>query len=393
MRTTWGMILRSLGACAVLTSSAHAQNAAPCPREAPVEASACTPTRPEATATFTAPRWLMLRRSGERRPVAAIQAELAREANVAPGSARRPVDDANRFVAHLDDYESLGLEPELSAYGLGAEITAAETSGDTSRAASLRAQREPLLDESRLAWESLVRGAQRVVETAPAHPQMDAVLFRLGGALGALSRHDEALRVYRVLIQRFPMSPYVPHAYLVFAEHYFDTGVWESAKQFYERVVADARPTNRVFAYGTYRLAWTALMLGDPVTAERHFDAVSAYAAAHPDAPASAELARAARVDLATARAEAATSPADVLNTIRDLTRRAPSPAEGTDAIVRMALRLRDDARWPLARAAYQHLATQHASDARRCEWQREVARATVCASRPRGRAPTGRQP
>ena len=71
----------------------------------------------------------------------------------------------------------------------------------------------------------------------PKYERMDEVLFRLAALLtGPMKKDDQAREYFHRLIKDYPNSKYIPDAYLVFAEHAFETGEMEAAKKFYEKV-------------------------------------------------------------------------------------------------------------------------------------------------------------
>ena len=229
----------------------------------------------------TAPPWVQERRSTRHQSREALLNDLRLVADAGgsllgpSGAGLTPAARTQDLVRRVEDYAELAARSEEEAHALESPPLPAEEA---------RLRREALLREARQYRELLVRTVQAAVESTPAAPEMDALLFRMGVALAGLSRHDEALRAYRALVQRFPQSPYVPHTYLAFAEHFFAERVWESAAQFYERACLPAEPANRVRAYALYRLAWARLMLGAAASATALFDEAIAWAAQIPGA-------------------------------------------------------------------------------------------------------------
>ncbi len=300
--------------------------------------------------SYHAPSWLLARRSETRRSRESIvrerQTPSSLDSTGVPRDPERYARDVARAVEDLDDL------------AFASEEEARETT-DTQR-------RDALRSEAGQHREALIRMVQGAVSLAPTASMMDLLLFRLGWALGAQQRHDEALRVYRVLIQRFPNSVYVPHAFLVFAEHYFEQSMWPAAAEFYERVRLPATTDNRVRALALYRLAWTRLYQGDAAGALRRFEEVLAWAAAHPDAPDIAWLVAAARVEREVAlwgaqpdrRVSGVEAPSDV------------------DAMACAAGVLQSAGASRGAMMLYRRLLGEHVADARYCAWRRAATRA-----------------
>jgi TolA-binding protein len=62
-----------------------------------------------------------------------------------------------------------------------------------------------------------------IIAKYPKYERLDEVLFFLARNLLQRDRNDpEAMKAYRLLIQKFPDSPYVPDAWMAFGEYYFD---------------------------------------------------------------------------------------------------------------------------------------------------------------------------
>lgn len=146
----------------------------------------------------------------------------------------------------------------------------------------------------------------------PTDQRNDQALYLLGYGLGLQASQEQEPRrseilqqtrqAYFQLIKNHPTSPFVPHAYAAFGDHYFGEGDLEAALRFYERVSRFPPPGNPLYGYATYRMAWCEATLGDRAAAARHFLEVVRYAAGSPSAPDAAELERHARDEICIAR-------------------------------------------------------------------------------------------
>lgn len=329
----------------------------------------CETSAPTARPRYEAPPWVLERRP-TRHPSRAVllqeirlAAELGGSALGPPGTGLSPAARAQYLARLIEDFAELVTLAEEEARALEALPPAGQ--------GEARPRREALLRDAQQYREQIVHAARSVIDTAPTAPGMDAVLFRLAGALAGLSRHDEARRVYRSLLQRYPQSPYVPHAYLAFAEHFFAERAWEPAAQFYERARLPAEPANRVRAYALYRLAWTRLLLGAPAAATALFDEAIAWARAHPDAPDVAQLAEAARAEREAAAWVAAPT-------------RVVAGAFDAGAAAQAAAVLDGAGDWRGALALYRRLLAQRSLDAGYCAWRAAAEHAMVCIARAR---------
>ena len=103
----------------------------------------------------------------------------------------------------------------------------------------------------------------------PKYDRMDEVLFRLAALLTTVKKDDQAREYFHRLIKDHPTSKYIPDAYLVFAEHAFETGEMEAALKFYEKV--EQFPKSSVYPYAAYKKGWCHVNLGDYRTALETF--------------------------------------------------------------------------------------------------------------------------
>jgi len=103
----------------------------------------------------------------------------------------------------------------------------------------------------------------------PKYERMDEVLFRLAALLTTVKKDDQAREYFHRLIKDYPTSKYIPDAYLVFAEHAFETGEMEAALKFYEKV--EQFPKSSVYPYAAYKKGWCHVNLGDYRTALETF--------------------------------------------------------------------------------------------------------------------------
>ena len=151
--------------------------------------------------------------------------------------------------------------------------------GDPSRQERLRAERKDLEERSRSEQAQAVARYREIAKRFPSYPRLDEVVFFLGENLWKQNRRTEALDAYKVLIQRFPKSRYVPDAWMAFGEHYFDIAdkgnrqqTLRKALETYKR--AAAYTESSVYGYALYKQAWVHYNLGDWAEALDLFKAV-----------------------------------------------------------------------------------------------------------------------
>ncbi len=131
------------------------------------------------------------------------------------------------------------------------------------------------------------------------YPLRDQALFYYGYMLKSAGKHDAARAAYDHLLKDHPSSKYVPDAYLVFADYFFERGELANAAERYRRVLSF--PQSSAYWYARYRIGWIALQQRAPQEALEAFYEV---AQATRRDPKQEVLHRAARQDYVRAYAE-----------------------------------------------------------------------------------------
>jgi tetratricopeptide (TPR) repeat protein len=90
---------------------------------------------------------------------------------------------------------------------------------------------------------------------------MDEVFYRLGTLLRSADQPDASRELFHRLLKEFPQSPYVPDAYLTFADDFFVKGDRAHALDFYTKV--SQFPVSAVYGFALYKKAWTQSNLDD----------------------------------------------------------------------------------------------------------------------------------
>ncbi|MEE9384731.1 MAG: tetratricopeptide repeat protein [Nannocystaceae bacterium] len=100
------------------------------------------------------------------------------------------------------------------------------------------------------------------------YKSMDQALYLYAFVLGELGRDKEMKEVFKKLISNYPNSKFISHAYLAFADYYYEEQQIQPAVRLYEKVLQFK--DSPVYAYALYKLAWCHL---NPVgTAEARYD-------------------------------------------------------------------------------------------------------------------------
>ena len=249
------------------------------------------------------------------------------------------------------------------------------------RVAELRRQQEQHMTNARNHRQQLIRTFEVLVTDHPTYNRMDAVLFYLAFAYSDMRDQTNARRVYLTLIQRFPQSPFVPNAYLSFAEFFFEQGAMDEARQFYERVTAINTPENTVYGYALYKLAWVHFNLQDFMASLNTFYQVIDYARAHPDMPSVAPLIRSARQELVSAYGQTYGTVARPLRTQEALRsfRQYGADEEGAFTMLESLGGLyQDNGQWANSISVFRELISQRSTSDKVCAWQAQIAKAFI---------------
>lgn len=137
----------------------------------------------------------------------------------------------------------------------------------------------------------------------PTYSKIDEVLYYLAYEYEGGQDYKNARQVYYELIQKAPKSPYIPNAYLAFGELFFqdaqgDPSKWDLAAAAYKEVIKYKPPTNKVYGYARYKLAYVHWNKGEYPYALNEFKEVIDYGDSFKDLPNAKQLAKAARRDL-----------------------------------------------------------------------------------------------
>jgi tetratricopeptide (TPR) repeat protein len=86
------------------------------------------------------------------------------------------------------------------------------------------------------------------------YPQGDEIIFYYAFTLQQAGRNDLAGEIYKQLLKKFQGSRFVPDAYLYFADRYFEQRDLSNAEAFYTKVTQF--PKSPLFPYAVYKRGW-----------------------------------------------------------------------------------------------------------------------------------------
>ncbi|MCB9627331.1 MAG: tetratricopeptide repeat protein [Sandaracinaceae bacterium] len=224
------------------------------------------------------------------------------------------------------------------------------------------------------AQRDTIRAYYQLMTEHADYPRMDEVLFSLAFGLSEIREHDQAREVYLKLIQDYPTSRFVPHAYLSFGEYYFDEGDMDAALRFYNKVVEYPPENNSVYGYALYKSAWAQYNNEDFAASLRAFVQVIEFATQNESAADGGNLARKARLELIMPYARTG-SPNQALRFFR---RYATDEAEALRMLESLGEQYYDTGHWDETIAVYHQLMAESPNSDHLCKWQSKVTNATI---------------
>ena len=227
--------------------------------------------------------------------------------------------------------------------------------------------------------EEAIRTYATLVQDHSDYPRMDEVLFSLAFGLEELRQQDRSRQVYHRLIKGFPQSRFVPHAYLSFAEFYFNEGDMGAAIQFYSKVTEFPPERNPVYGYALYKQAWATYNQEDFRASLQKFVEVIEFATQNPEARDAENLARQSRREMVLPYAQVG-SPNRALEFFRRYTANEDQALETFESLGELYY---DTGQWNNTISVYQKLISERPRADKTCYWQTRVANAIV-SSRPK---------
>ncbi len=227
--------------------------------------------------------------------------------------------------------------------------------------------------------EEAIRTYATLVQDHPNYGRMDEVLFSLAYGLDELRQHDRARQVYSRLIKGYPASRFVPHAYLSFAEFFFNEADMGAALQFYNKVVEFPPERNPVYGYSLYKSAWAYYNVEDFENSLQKFVEVIEFAMANPESADSENLARQSRREMVLPYAMVG-SPNRALEFFRRYT---TSEEQAIETFETLGELYYDTGQWPNTIAVYQKLLAEQPREDKVCYWQTRITNAII-SSRPK---------
>ena len=249
--------------------------------------------------------------------------------------------------------------------------TVQENERDCQRQRQGQQEAEGQLDEART---EAIQAYAILVRDHPTFPRMDEVLFSLAFGLEEMRRHDQARDVYYRLIKSYPDSRFIPHAWLSFAEFYFNEGDMGAAVRFFGQVTAIPPERNPVYGYALYKSAWAYYNDENYEGSLRSFVETIEFATQNPDATDAANLASSARRELIMPYAQVGTP----RQALRFFERYAENREQALDMLERLGDVYFDTGQWESTIAVFHQLMAEAPNSDKFCHWQSKVTNAII---------------
>lgn len=290
--------------------------------------------------------------------------------NTRPSNAQRP----DILLRLAETYFEMQVVKNREVRGFDEPIYQARQDRNANRVRELQRQQQQAQQELDQYRSEAIRAYAVLLNDHPTYDRKDEVLFSLAFALEEMRQFQRARSVYYRLIQEHPNSKFVPHAWLAFAEYYFQEGSMREAMQFYEKVTQFPPSENPVYGYALYKSAWALYNLDDFRGALQKFTEVIEFARQNPDARDADNLARQSRRELVLPYAMVGT-PSRALEFFR---RYASDEDQAVEMFESLGELYYDTGQWPETIEVYQKLMAERSRSDQVCYWQSRVTNAIV---------------
>ncbi|MEL6344999.1 MAG: tetratricopeptide repeat protein [Myxococcota bacterium] len=115
--------------------------------------------------------------------------------------------------------------------------------------------------ESRSWQERSIKLYKAILQNYPSYARADEATFYLASALSDLGRKEEAVNEFTRLVRTYPKSGYVPDAYVLIGEYYFDNNNAYKALLAYQKAVR-FKDSDK-YSFALYKLAWCYYNVGE----------------------------------------------------------------------------------------------------------------------------------
>lgn len=132
--------------------------------------------------------------------------------------------------------------------------------------------------ESQKWQERSIKLYQQILASYPRFARADEATFFLGSALMDVGRKPEGVQHFDNLTKTYPDSKFVPDAYILMGEYYFDDNNAYKALTNYKK--ATAYPNHDKYGFALYKLAWSYYNVGEYSEAIDKMKAVVSYSMA-----------------------------------------------------------------------------------------------------------------
>ncbi len=123
--------------------------------------------------------------------------------------------------------------------------------------------------------EKSIRLYENILTNYPRYARADQATFFLGSALQDVGRREDSVEAFKKLVKLYQDSSYVPDAYVLIGEYYFETNNAYAALRAYLK--ATSFTASEKYPFAMYKLAWCYYNVGDYTSAIDTMKTVVSY--------------------------------------------------------------------------------------------------------------------
>jgi len=246
----------------------------------------------------------------ERRSLQLLQREIQLINQLAKQTPDSNPDKAEILKRLADAYQDMYQQIYFMARELDEQIFQAKKAKKKSKAKSMAKKQRALEDKSKEFRKKAIQTFVDIRNNFPDYPQYDEILYSIGYGIDQMANEERskakkakyrerAREFYQELIKGFPRSRYIPHAWMSFAEYYFNEAKdVAKALRSYRKVVEWGEEGNPNYILAMYYIAWCYFNQQEYQQTINQFVKVIKFADDHQESREAKAVARRSRMEL-----------------------------------------------------------------------------------------------
>ncbi|MDP2311195.1 MAG: tetratricopeptide repeat protein [Pseudomonadota bacterium] len=198
---------------------------------------------------------------------------ISRLKEIISGTSAQGDQKAEMLLRLADLYFEEGRELYLTEMGIFQKAVDEEFNKPNGNTDNIK--QADFVKESRGWQDKSIKLYKQILASYPQYQRADEATFYLGQALSDTGQTDPANTEFTKLVKTYPESRFVPDAYVLIGEYWFDKNEAYKALNAYQK--AAAYKDHEKYAFANYKLAWCYYNVGDYPTAIDKMKAVVSY--------------------------------------------------------------------------------------------------------------------